>query len=224
MRTVIAGAHGKIARELTRRLVAQGHSVTGLIRNPDHAADLTQDGADPVVLDLEAATARQVADILSAAQADAVVFAAGAGPGSGAGRKDTVDRAASVLLADAAELAGVGRFVQISSMGADSVDGGARPDGMDDVFYAYLVAKRAAEQDLQSRKHLNWTIVRPGGLTDEPGTGRVKLAAKTGFGTVPRADVASVLAALLVANTGRSAVLELTSGEETVRDAVTALA
>ncbi|WP_159615981.1 SDR family oxidoreductase [Arthrobacter zhaoguopingii] len=222
MRIGIAGAHGKIARELTRRLVAQGHYVTGLIRNPDHAADLRQDGADPVVLDLESATAQEVADVLTGA--DAVVFAAGAGPGSGVERKDTVDRAASVLLADAAELAGVGRFLQISSMGADSVDGGVRPEGMDDIFYAYLLAKLAAEQDLQARKQLSWTIVRPGGLTDEPGTGRVKLAAKTGFGSIPRADVASVLAALLVGNTGRSAVLELTSGEQTVRDAVSALA
>jgi nucleoside-diphosphate-sugar epimerase len=221
MRTVIAGAHGKIARELTRRLAAQGHEVTGLIRNPDHAADLRQDGAEPVVLDLEQSTAQEVAAVL--AGADAVVFAAGAGPGSSAERKDTVDRAGSVLLADAAELAGVGRFLQISSMGADSVDGGARPDGMDDVFYAYLVAKRAAEVDLQARRSFHWTIVRPGGLTDDPGTGRVKLTSRTGRGTIPRADVAAVLVELLAGRTGRATILELISGDQPVDDAVASL-
>jgi nucleoside-diphosphate-sugar epimerase len=191
MRTVIAGAHGKIARELTRQLAAQGHEVTGLIRNADHAADLRQDGAEPVVLDLERSTAQEVADVL--AGADAVVFA------------------------------GVGRFLQISSMGADSVDGGARPDGMDDVFYAYLVAKRAAEVDLQARRSFHWTIVRPGGLTDDPGTGKVKLTSHTGRGTIPRADVASVLAELLAGGTGRAMILELISGDQPVNDAVASL-
>ena len=103
--------------------------------------------------------------------ADAAVFAAGAGPGSGALRKDSVDRAASVLLADAAGRAGVRRFVQISSMGA-----GAPPrPGTDEVWAAYMTAKTAAEADLRARD-LDWTILRPGGLTDAPATGRIRLA------------------------------------------------
>ena len=116
MRVVIAGGHGKIALLLERLLAGRGDQAVGLVRNPAHVADVQQAGAEAVVCDLESAAAGEVAGLL--AGADAVVFAAGAGPGSGAARKDSVDRAASVLMADAAGQAGVGRFVQISSMGA----------------------------------------------------------------------------------------------------------
>ncbi|WP_028279133.1 SDR family oxidoreductase [Arthrobacter sp. H5] len=221
MRTVIAGAHGKIARELTRQLVHKGHQVTGMIRNADHIKDIEHDGGTAVVVDLESGTVQEVAEVLKGA--DAVVFAAGAGPGSGIGRKDTVDRGASVLLADAAESAAIDRFIQVSSMGADSVRNGARPDGLDDVFYAYLQAKLAAEEDLQNRRNLSWTILRPGGLTDDQATGRVKLAQHTGRGSVPRADVAAVIATLLEEKVGAQKTLELISGEEAVADAVAAL-
>jgi uncharacterized protein YbjT (DUF2867 family) len=122
-------------------------------------------GAEAVVCDLEAASADAVAVLL--AGADAVVFAAGAGPGSGAPRKDSVDRGASVLMADAAGRAGVRRFVQISSMGA----GQPPQPGTDEVWAAYITAKA----DLRARD-LDWTIVRPGGLTDAPPTGRIRLA------------------------------------------------
>ncbi|WP_448072781.1 SDR family oxidoreductase [Georgenia yuyongxinii] len=190
MRVVIAGGHGKIARILERQLAARGDEVVGLIRNPDHAADLTQDGAEAVLFDLEHGTAADLARILRGA--DAVVFAAGAGPGSGAARKDTVDRAAAVLLADAAELAAVRRYVMVSAMGAAT---GGRP-GQDEVFAAYLDAKRAADEDLMTRE-LDWTIIRPGSLTDEPGTGTVTMAQETGRGPVPREDVARVICAAL---------------------------
>ena len=116
MRVVIAGGHGKIALLLERLLAERGGQAVGLIRNPAQAADVRKAGAEAVVCDLEAASAEDVAALLSGA--DAVVFAAGAGAGSGAPRKDSVDRAASVLMADAAERAGVRRFVQVSSMGA----------------------------------------------------------------------------------------------------------
>jgi len=116
MRVVIAGGHGKIALLAERLLAGRGDQVAGLIRNPAHAADVQEAGAEAVVCDLETASAEDVAVLLSGAAA--VVFAAGAGPGSGASRKDSVDRGASVLMADAAERAGVRRFVQISSMGA----------------------------------------------------------------------------------------------------------
>ncbi|MBG6180629.1 NAD(P)-binding oxidoreductase [Arthrobacter sp. CAN_A1] len=221
MKTVIAGAHGKIARELTRHLVHQGHEVVGLIRNPEHNKDIESDGGTPEVVDLESSSADELAKVLTGA--DAVVFAAGAGPGSSAERKDTVDRGASVLLADAAEIAGVKRFVQISSMGADSVRDGQRPDGLDDIFYAYLQAKLAAEEDLVARSSFSWTIVRPGGLTDDPATGRVRLTSKTGQGSVPRKDVAAVIAALLETKLGDRQVLELISGEEAIPDALASI-
>lgn len=222
MHTVIAGGHGQIARRLTRILTARGDSVISIVRQPAHLVDVEQDGARGVVLDLESARAADVADV--AGGADAAVFAAGAGPGSGAARKDTVDRAASVLLADAAELAGVRRLVQISSMGTDRVAGGARPPGMDDVFVAYLRAKAAAEDDLRRREGLRWTIIRPGGLTDDPGSGLVSLAPSLEFAAVPRDDVAAVVAALLADDTTARMTLELTAGTTPVADAVAALA
>jgi uncharacterized protein YbjT (DUF2867 family) len=217
MRIVVAGAHGQVARRLGRLLSARGDTVVGVVRNPDHVADLTADGVAPVVQDLETATVDDVAPLLDGA--DAVVFAAGAGPGSGASRKDTVDRGAAVLLADAAERAGVHRYLLISSMGADSVADGATPGGVDEVFLAYLRAKLAAEQDLLARTALSTTVLRPGGLTDDPGTGRVTLARHVDRGSIPRDDVAAVLVALLDAGTD-GAVLELVGGPTPIDEAV----
>jgi nucleoside-diphosphate-sugar epimerase len=217
MRIVVAGAHGQIARRLGRLLTARGDTVVGIVRNPEHAADLRSDGVEPAVLDLDSASVDDVSAVV--AEADAVVFAAGAGPGSGAARKDTVDRAAAVLLADAAEWAGVRRYVLVSSMGVDRVADGATPEGMDDVFVAYLRAKLAAEENLLAREGLAVTVLRPGGLTDEPGTGRVALARSVEPGSVPRDDVAGVLVALLDAGLD-GVVLELVSGSTPVADAV----
>ena len=220
MRIVLAGAHGQVARRLGRLLSGRGDSVVGIVRNPDHSADMTGDGVSPVVLDLETASVDDVARAL--AGADAVVFAAGAGPGSGVARKDTVDRAAAVLLADAAELAGVRRYLLVSSMGVDSVADGRQPAGMDEVFVAYLRAKLAAEQDLLARAGLSTTVVRPGALTDDPGTGRVTLAPHVDRGSIPRDDVATVLVTLLDADRG-GAVLEVVSGPIPVDEAIAAL-
>jgi nucleoside-diphosphate-sugar epimerase len=217
MRVVVAGAHGQIARRLGRLLADRGDTVVGIVRNRSHRADLEADGVRPVVLDLESATVDEVADVLR--DSDAVVFAAGAGPGSGAARKDTVDRGAAVLLGDAAERAGVRSYLLVSSMGADAVADGGTPPGMDDVFVAYLRAKLAAEQDLLARAGLATTVLRPGGLTDHPGTGRVTLGRHVDRGTVPRDDVAAVLLALLDAPTD-GAVLELVSGPTPIGDAV----
>jgi uncharacterized protein YbjT (DUF2867 family) len=214
MRIVIAGGHGKIALLLERLLTERGDQAVGLIRNPAHVADVHRAGAEAVICDLEAASAGDVAVLLSGA--DAVVFAAGAGAGSGAPRKDSVDRAASVLLADAAERAGVRRFVQISSMGAGQPP---RP-GSDEVWTAYITAKTAAEADLRLRD-LDWTIVRPGSLTDAPATGRIRLAAPpVPAGKVPRADVAAVIAALLDEPGTQHQTLELVSGDSPVAAAV----
>ncbi|MFC7405500.1 SDR family oxidoreductase [Georgenia alba] len=216
MRIVIAGGHGKIARHLARQLAARGDMVLGIIRNPDHVPDLQQDGAHPVVLDLERAGVDELATIVTGA--DAVVFAAGAGPGSGAPRKDTVDRGAAVLLADAAQAAGVRRYLMVSSMGAAT--GGAGIE--DEVFAAYQDAKKAADEDLMARD-LDWTIIRPGRLTDGPGTGLVRLAAETGRGDVPREDVASVLRGALDDDSTVGLVAELVSGDDPVDVALSAV-
>jgi uncharacterized protein YbjT (DUF2867 family) len=214
MRVVIAGGHGKIALLLERLLAERGDQAVGLIRNPAHVADVQGAGAEAVVCDLEAASAEDVAVLLSGA--DAVVFAAGAGAGSGALRKDSVDRAGSVLMADAAGRAGVRRFVQVSSMGAGQPP---RPGG-DEVWAAYITAKTAAEDDLRARD-LDWTILRPGGLTDAPATGRIRLAAPpVPPGTVPRTDVAAVIAALLDNPGTRHQTLELIGGDSPVAAAV----
>jgi nucleoside-diphosphate-sugar epimerase len=220
MRIVIAGAHGQVARRLGRLLSSRGDTVLGIVRNPDHQADLVDDGVEPVVLDLEQAGVDEVAGVL--AGADAVVFAAGGGPDSGIARKDTVDRGAAILLADAAEQAGVGGYLLVSSMGVESVAGGATPRGMDEVFVAYLRAKLAAEEDVLARRRLGATVLRPGGLTDDTGTGLVQLDRQVERGQVPRDDVAAVLAALL--DTPRpGAVVELVGGATPVAQAVAAL-
>ncbi|WP_225803588.1 NAD(P)H-binding protein [Streptomyces sp. NK15101] len=204
MRIVIAGGHGQIALRLERLLSAAGHEVAGIIRRPEQGADLREAGAEPVVLDLESASVEMVAAVLQGA--DAAVFAAGAGPGSGADRKDTVDRAAAVLFADAAERAGVRRYLVVSSMGADASHPG------DGIFDAYLRAKGAADDDIRSRTALDWTILRPGSLTDDAGTGMVRLEARTGRGSVPRDDVAAVLAELLDTPATAGLTLELIAG------------
>jgi uncharacterized protein YbjT (DUF2867 family) len=214
MRVVIAGGHGQIALLLERLLAERGDQAVGLIRNPAHVTDVRKAGAEAVICDLEAASADDVGVLL--AGADAVVFAAGAGPGSGAPRKDAVDRAGSVLMAEAAERAGIRRFVQVSSMGAGQPP---RP-GTGEIWAAYITAKTAAEADLRVRD-LDWTILRPGGLTDAPATGRIRLAAPpVPAGAISRADVAAVIAALLDNPGTRHQTLELVGGNSPVATAV----
>lgn len=217
MDVVIAGGHGKIALLLAEQLTGQGHHVRGLIRNPDHADDVAATGAVPVILDLERASVDELAEAI--AGADAVVFAAGAGPGSGAARKYSVDKGGSILLADAAQRAGIRRFVQISAMGT----GEATASGGDEVWIAYLEAKTQAEEDLRSRD-LDWTILRPGRLVDSAPTGSVTLSTGTvGRDSIARADVAAVIAALLPAANTAHTTLELVEGATPIADAVAAV-
>ncbi|MCM2578606.1 NAD(P)H-binding protein [Streptomyces meridianus] len=218
MRIVIAGGHGRIALRLERLLAARGDEAVGIVRNPEHADDLRALGAEPALCDLESASVEDVAELLRGA--DAAVFAAGAGPGSGAARKETVDRDAAILLADAAERAGVRRFVVVSSMGADSTPSG----DTDPVFAAYLRAKGAADAEVRARRNLDWTILRPGRLTDEPGTGLVTLDEHTGRSDVPRDDVAAVLQALLDEPGTAGRTVELIGGRTPVAEAVGAVA
>jgi uncharacterized protein YbjT (DUF2867 family) len=215
MRTVIAGGHGKIALRLATLLAHRGDEVVGVVRNPDHREDVGVTGAEVVVLDLESAGPDELAPALRGA--DAVVFAAGAGPGSSAERKDTVDRAAAVLLADAAAQAGVRRYLLVSSTGTDSEPDPARGE----VWAAYIRAKKAAEDALRPRTDLDLTVLRPGPLTDDPGVGRVALS--TGpldRVEVTRDDVAAVLAALLDTPGTAGLTLELMGGDTAVTDAV----
>ena len=218
MLVVIAGGHGKIARLCARLLVERGDSVLGIIRKPEHADDLRAESVEPVLADLEQVDSSALAEHL--AGADAAIFAAGAGPGSGIQRKDTVDRGASVLLADACERAGVRRFLQISSKGTAE----ANPPDVSEIFAAYLDAKRAAEADLR-RRDLDWTILRPGWLTNDPPTGRVLLAPTVEWHEVTRGDVAAVLVALLNEPASARHALELindgTAIPNAVRQAVT---
>lgn len=215
MRVVIAGGHGKIALLLEQLLARRGDTVAGLIRNPAHAPDVEAAGATAIVLDLERASVADVAAQLEGA--DAVVFAAGAGPGSGAERKQTVDRDAAILLADAAEAAGVTRYVMVSAISADdrSLDAGYDP-----VFLAYIRAKAEADGDVRGRSGLATTIVRPGRLTDEAGTGLVHIAENTGRGSIPRADVAAVLLAVLDAPETAGRTFELISGNAPITAAL----
>ena len=218
MRIIIAGGHGQIALRLERLLSSRGDEVIGIIRTPKHAQDLVAAGAEPLVCDLESAAVADVVRILKSA--DAAVFAAGAGPGSGIARKETVDHAAAVLFADAAEAADVRRFLVISSMGADREP----PEGTEPVFAAYLRAKSAADAYIRSRAELDWTILRPGRLTNDPGTGRVTLAESTGYGAVTRDDVAAVLGALLTEPDTIGLTLELIDGDTPIAEAVKAFA
>jgi nucleoside-diphosphate-sugar epimerase len=211
MIVAIAGAHGQIGMRLIGVLASGGDTVIGLIRNPDHAADVSSRGASPVVCDLEHVAVDEIAAAISGA--DAVVFAAGAGPGSGAERKLTMDRDGAIKLLRAAALADVPRFVVISSVGAED------PPQDDDVFSVYLRAKGEADEAVRASDR-QWAIVRPGRLTDDPGTGHVRVEATPFRGQVPRDDVASVLARLVHDARFSGQVLYVNGGDEPVEQAL----
>lgn len=214
MRIAIAGGHGQIGGRLIRLLVARGDEVRSLDRNPDHADELREAGAEPVVCDLESATEREVSEAV--ASTDAVVFAAGAGPGSGAERKETMDYGGAVKLIAAARDAGVRRYVMVSSIGADPEAPG------DDTFAVYLRAKGRADAELE-RSGLDYTIVRPTGLTDAPGTGQVRLGEGIEREPISRDDVAAILAAALATPATVGKRFEAAGGDVPVEDAVAAL-
>jgi uncharacterized protein YbjT (DUF2867 family) len=189
-RVAIIGAHGKVAQQLMRVLYDEGDDFIGIVRNEDHADDIYRFGGEGILLDIESAQADDIAHAVEGA--DALVFAAGAGPGSGAQRKTTVDFEGSLKSQRAAEAAGVRRFVQVSAMGVDDpVD-----PGSDESWAAYVAAKRDADAELR-RSGLDWTIIRPGELTLEDGTGLVEVGPRLGRGSIPREDVARVISAAL---------------------------
>jgi len=211
MDVAIAGGHGKIGRRLARLLAAHGDRVRSLIRNPDHGGDVRADGGEPVVCDLEQATPDEIARAI--AGADAAVFAAGAGPGSGPERKWTIDRDGAVKLLEAAGTTDVERYVMISSVGAEDP-----PDG-DDVFSVYLRAKAEADRALAASDRA-WTIVRPGRLLDDPGSGRVRIATEPFRASVPRDDVAAVLHAVLHEPRSMRRTLYVGAGDDPIDEAL----
>jgi len=189
--------------------------VRGIIRRADHQADVEADGAEAVLIDLESADAAAVE--AAVAGADAVAFLAGAGPGSGAARKWTVDHGAAKKLIDAAVVLGIRRYVMLSAIGADT------PPQDDAVFSVYLQAKGLADTDLQAAG-LAHTIVRPVSLTDDPGRGTVTVGARVERGTVTRDDVAAVLAAVLADDRTAHRTFELTGGPTPIADAMDEIA
>jgi uncharacterized protein YbjT (DUF2867 family) len=214
MEIVIAGGHGKIAL-LTEQLLANaGHTVRALIRNPAHDGDVEATGAQPVVADLEQLEPEQLAPLLRGA--DAVVYAAGAGAGSGPARKWTMDYGGAAKLIEACARAGVERYVMISSRGADA----DAPD--DGGFGTYLRAKGKADAELQA-SGLRYTILRPVGLTDEPAADAVSTEPDSGVETIPRADVAAVIVAVLDEPRTAGRTIVLRSGSETVPAAIESL-
>jgi nucleoside-diphosphate-sugar epimerase len=202
MRVAIAGAHGKVGMRLARRLAAGGDEVIGLMRNPEHALDVEAIGARPVICDLEHAGVQEIA--AAVAGAEAVVFAAGAGAGSGAARKVSMDRDGAIKLLHASP--GV-PYVMVSSVGAEDP-----PDG-DDVFSVYLRAKAEADAAVMAEDR-EWTIVRPGRLTDDAGTGQVRIDTAPFRSEVPRDDVADVLSAVLHEPRAAGRILYVNAGEE----------
>ena len=216
MKVLVAGAHGKTARSLVRTLVENGHEVRGLVRKKEQLADVEADGAEPVLVDLENDEVDgRVGEAV--AGCDAVVFAAGAGPGSGEARKETMDYGGAAKLVEAAEKNGTGRYLMLSSMGAGDPESG--PEAM----RPYLRAKAKADGRLRESR-LDWTIIRPGSLTDEEGTGRVEAAEDLGKrGEIPREDVATAFALTLESPNTVGKTFEILSGETPIREALEGL-
>lgn len=216
MRVLIAGAHGKTARHLTRMLVEDGHEVRGLVRKEEQMGDVEADGAEPVLVDLEAEEVEgRLGDAVKGC--DAVVFAAGAGPGSGDERKETMDYGGAAKLVEAAESNGARRYLMLSAMGA------ADPEAGPEAMRPYLRAKARADERLQSSS-LDYTVIRPGSLTEDGGTGAIEAAEKLGRrGEIPREDVARTFAAALEDENTYHKTFEILAGEIPIREALRGL-
>jgi uncharacterized protein YbjT (DUF2867 family) len=216
LKVLVAGAHGKTARSLVRMLVEGGHEVRGLVRKEEQLRDVESDGAEPVLCDLESETAEGgVGEAVEGC--DAVIFAAGAGPGSGAARKETMDYGGAAKLVEAAERRGAGRYLMLSSMGAGDPEAGS------EAMRPYLRAKARADERLRA-SGLDYTIVRPGSLTDEAETGGIEAAEHLGRrGEIQREDVARTLALALEMPNTFGKTFEVLSGETETREALASL-
>lgn len=205
MHALVAGAHGQIGQRVVELLVEQGHDVRGMVRDEDQVSDIESLGAEPVVADLTAEVEHAVQGC------DAIVFAAGSGGEDVRG----VDRDGAIALVEVAESLQVDRFVMLSSINAEAPDRGPEP------LREYLQAKGEADEHLRTSS-LTHTIVRPGALTNDPGTGRIKTGLDLGTtGTIPRADVASTLVAALPRESTYGLSFDVLSGDEPIEEALT---
>ena len=214
-RIAIVGGHGQVARHLIHDLRRSDHDVRALVRREAYRAGLEERGAEVRLLDIEHQGTAEFAAAFDGCEA--VVFAAGGGPDGNAERKRTVDLEGSLKSVDGARRAGIRRFVQVSSIGVDD----PLPDGTAEVWRAYVEAKRDADAALRA-SDLDWTIIRPGRLTDDPATDRVALGTTLPRGEVTRADVAAVLAAVLDAPRSVGKQWDLVAGDLSVAEAVAA--
>lgn len=212
-RIAVVGGHGNVARHLHPLLVAAGHTPVALVRREEYRAELEGRGAEVRLLDVEGEDAAGFAGAFEGCHA--VVFAAGGGPDGNIERKRTVDLEGSLKSIEGARRAGIYRFVQVSAIGVDM----PLPPDTDPVWRAYVEAKRDADAALRA-SGLDWTIIRPGRLTDGPPTGLVALGPDVERGEVPRADVAAVLAAVIDTGGGIGAQWDLVSGETPIDEAV----
>ncbi len=211
MRVLVAGSHGQVGRHIVRMLAEDGHEVRAMIRDEDQAPTIRELGGEPVVADLEGEVAHTVEGC------DAVIFSAGGGPGSGAEKKETVDRQGAVKLIEAAKEHGARRYVMVSAMGA------ADPEAGSEAMQPYLFAKARADASLQE-SGLDYTIVRPGSLTDDPGDGTVEAAPSLGKrGEIPREDTARTIVATLTAQNTYGKTFEVLSGDTPVEEAIARL-
>lgn len=213
MKVLVAGANGQTARQLVRMLVENGHEVRGLIRKEDQMQNVESDGAEPVLADLEQDDADgKIGEVVVGC--DAVIFAAGAGPGSGNERKETMDRDGAIKLIEAAEKHGARRYLMLSTMGADD------PESRDEKMQPYMRAKGEADARLRNST-LDYTIIRPGRLTDDAGTGTIVAAESLGqYGEITREDVARAFAATLEAENTHGKTIEILSGDTSIEETI----
>ncbi|MGB3184458.1 MAG: SDR family oxidoreductase [Ornithinimicrobium sp.] len=217
MKILLIGGHGKVARLLTPLLVDASHQVSAVIRNPDHAVDITGDGAEPVVADVQSMSTDEIAD--AARGHELIIWAAGAGGGSPE-RTNAVDRDAAIRSIDAAHQAGVERYVMLSYFGA-GLDHGVPKDNS---FHTYAQAKAEADAHLRAST-VSWTIAAPSGLTDDAPTGRIETTAVVSDlagATVARGDVAAVIAAIVDRPGLAGQMVEFNSGSTPIGEALTA--
>ena len=213
MKVLVAGANGQTARQLVRMLVGDGHEVRGLIRKEEQMENVEADGAEPVLADLEQDEADgRIGEAVEGC--DAIIFAAGAGPGSGAGRKETMDRDGAIKLIEAAESQGVRRYLMLSTMGADD------PESRDEKMQPYMRAKGEADERLRN-SNLDYTIIRPGRLTDDGGTGNIVAAESLGqYGEITREDVARTFATALEAGNTSGKTFEILADDTRIEEAL----
>ncbi len=213
MKVLVAGANGQTARQLVRMLVEDGHEVRGLVRKEEQISNVEGDGAEPVLVDLEEdGVDGKVGEAVQGCEA--VIFAAGAGPGSGAARKETMDYGGAVKLIEAAERHGVRRYLMLSTMGADD------PESREEAMQPYMRAKGKADARLRD-SDLDYTIIRPGRLTDDAGTGSIDAAESLGrYGEIPREDVARTFSVALEAGNTHGKTVEILSGEISIEEAI----